>query len=370
VPFELRPQLGDCAPVTHGSAIPDELRAAGLDPSETVDFSVSTNPLGPPPGALAAVSALEAGDVWHYPDPSAARLRRALAESLGLDPDALVAGNGSAELIWSLALAGVRPAPEGVLVVGPTFGEYRRASQLLGAVVRQERADPSAGFRLDVPRLAGQIRRQRPRLVWLCNPNNPTGSYLPRGDVEALLQACAGAGALLVVDEAYLAFVEAPHSLLDLLATGSLCLLRSLTKDYALAGLRLGYAVATPELARALRLTQPPWSVNAAAQVAGVAALADAEHLRRARREVGAARAVLVAGLRELGYRVSPPAANFVLVEVGDAPSFRAALLGRGCVVRDGTSFGLPGHVRIGVRTRPECDRLLAAIAAVRERGD
>jgi histidinol-phosphate aminotransferase len=361
------------APVAHGSVPAADLAAAGLDPASTVDFSVSTNPLGPPPRALAALAALGEGDalgVWRYPDPTARPLRRAIGARLGVDPEALVAGNGSADLIWSIALAGVRPAPDSVLILGPTFGEYERASRLMGARLLYELASPEDGFCLDVPAIAGRIRRERPRVVWLCNPNNPTGRYLPRAAVEHLLDACAGTDALLVVDEAYLPFVDAPDSLLDLLPAGNLFLLRSLTKDYALAGLRLGYGVAIPALAGAVRLAQPPWSAGAPAQAAGLAALEDQAHLDRARREIRLARALLVAGLEGLGYRITPPAANFVLVEVGDAPTFRAALMGRGCVVRDCTSFGLPGHVRIGVRTRPECERLLAAVRALREGDD
>jgi histidinol-phosphate/aromatic aminotransferase/cobyric acid decarboxylase-like protein len=256
-----------------------------------------------------------------------------------------------------------------VLILGPTFGEYERASRLLGAGVDFVHAAAEAGFVLDVTHVAARIRERRPRLVWLCNPNNPTGRYLSLPDVEPLLDAATGAGALLVVDEAYAPFVDGAASLLPLLSGGHLVLLRSLTKDYALAGLRLGYALATPPLAASLRLAQPPWSVSAPAQAAGLAALSDPGHLDRARDVVREARSRLVAGLRDLGLRVTPPAANFVLVEVGDAATFRAALRAQGCIVRDCTSFGLPRHVRIGVRTAPECDRLLGAILAVQQEG-
>jgi histidinol-phosphate aminotransferase len=172
-----------------------------------------------------------------------------------------------------------------------------------------------------------------------------------------------------VIDEAYAPFVDGATSPLPLLPGGHLVLLRSLTKDYALAGLRLGYTVTTPDLAGSLRLAQPPWSVSAPAQAAGLAALADPGYLDRARSVLREARARLVAGLRELGLRVTPPAANFVLVEVGDGATFRAALRGHGCIVRDCASFGLPRHIRIGVRTLPECDRLLGAIRAVQGSG-
>jgi threonine-phosphate decarboxylase len=369
VPFEPRPELRSVTAVAHGSVPPGEVLAAGLDPVATIDFSVSTNPLGPPPGAVAAVAALAppgagaATGVWRYPDATARPLREALARRIGVDPEAVVAGNGSAELIWSLALAAVRAAPEMALILGPTFGEYARACRLLGARLVQADARREEGFRPHVAALAAQIARQRPRVVWLCNPNNPTGSYLLPPDVGALLDACAAAGALLVVDEAYLAFVDAPASLLDRLDGGHLFLLRSLTKDYGLAGLRLGYGVTSPALAAAVRLAQPPWSVGAPAQAAGLAALEDAAHLERARAEVRRGRRLLVGGLSRLGFRVTPPAANFVLFEVGNAAAFRSALLARGCVVRDGTSFGLPAYVRVGVRTQQENERLLAAIA-------
>ena len=372
MPFEPRPELRAVTAVAHGSVPPGEVVAAGLDPEATLDFSVSTNPLGPPPGAVAAVAALAqpgpgaATGVWRYPDPTARPLREAIAGRIGVDPEAVVAGNGSAELIWSLALAAVRAAPESALILGPTFGEYARACQLLGARLVRADAGPDRGFRPDVAALADRIVRQRPRVVWLCNPNNPTGGYLPPPDAGVLLAACVAAGALLVVDEAYLAFVDAPASLLDRLDGGHLFLLRSLTKDYGLAGLRLGYGVTSPALAAAVRLAQPPWSVSAPAQAAGLAALEDAAHLERARAEVRRGRRLLVDGLTALGFRVSPPAGNFVLFEVGDAPGFRRALLTRGCVVRDGTSFGLPAHVRIGVRRRAENERLLAAITGLR----
>ncbi len=288
MPFQMRPELSDVSPVAHGSAPAAELRPTGGQGPPVIDFSVSTNPLGPPPSVLAAVAGLSQRDVWRYPDPTASALREAIAAPLGTDPDAVVAGNGSAELIWTLALAAVRPRPEEVLILGPTFGEYERASRLLGAGVDVVRAGPQNEFLLDVPHVAGRIRQRRPRVVWLCNPNNPTGRYLPPPDVQALLEAATDAGALLVIDEAYAPFVDGATSPLPLLSGGHLVLLRSLTKDYALAGLRLGYAVTTPGLAASLRLAQPPWSVSAPAQLAGLAALAEPGHLDRARR--GAAR--------------------------------------------------------------------------------
>jgi histidinol-phosphate aminotransferase len=159
--------------------------------------------------------------------------------------------------------------------------------------------------------------------------------------------------------------VSEPWSAEPLVELGNVALLRSLTKDHALAGLRIGYVAAAPGIIESLAKVRPPWSVNAVAQAAALAALADSTHLVAARAEVFAAKADLVTRLRALGLPVVPGAANFLLVEVGNAADFRMALLRRRCCVRDCSSFGLPSFVRIGVRTRLECRRLAAAFQSV-----
>ncbi|MGH2368184.1 MAG: aminotransferase class I/II-fold pyridoxal phosphate-dependent enzyme, partial [Chloroflexota bacterium] len=144
---EPRPELAALRPVAHGAVEASELAAHGLAPDAVVDFSVNTNPLGPPQGVLAAVAKIGAAGVWRYPDPTALPLRRRLAARLRLDPAQIIVGNGSSELIWLLAMAYAHPAPSGALICGPTFGEYERACRLLGAAVRFETATPETGFR-------------------------------------------------------------------------------------------------------------------------------------------------------------------------------------------------------------------------------
>ena len=370
---ETRPELAQIQPVVHGAVGAQELEVRGMSREGVIDFSASTNPLGPPPSALAALRGLTAEHVARYPDPTAASLRRAIAVRHGLDPEQVIVGNGSVEVIWLLALAYARPSPENVLIVGPTFGEYERASRLMGSDVVWHTARAEESFAVHATVVAAQIEHERPRLVWLCNPNNPTGVYVFRAQLEEVLATCEKTGTLLVVDEAYLPFVRKAESLVDLLASGHLFLLRSMTKDHALAGIRLGYGLGTREIVGALRKVQAPWSVSAVAQTAGEAALADEGHLERARREVRAARRVLARGLRMRGCFVGEPRANFVLAEVpptwGSAAELRAALFAHGCVVRDCASFGLPRHVRVGVRTRAECERLLAALERVLKAG-
>jgi L-threonine-O-3-phosphate decarboxylase len=351
------PRLERLSPVPHGSISDRELTALGLRRDEVVDFSVNANPLGPSPLAIAAAAAA----TWsHYPDDSATSLRHVLAERDGVSPAEVVVGNGSAELLWLLALAFLDPG-DAALVVGPTFGEYARCVAIAGGVTREYRTERAAGFAVHPPALIAAARAADVRVAFLCNPNNPTGTLLPVLALRDL--AVALPDTLLVVDEAYRQFVDVPPATDCLLAFGNVVLVRSLTKDYAMPGLRLGYALAPESVRRALDAVRPPWSVNAVAQAAGQAALGDEAHLLAARREVRWARAYLTEALTRLGLHVLPAAANFLLVEVVSGDRVRAALLRRGLCVRDCASFGLPAYVRIGVRTMPECERLVAALA-------
>lgn len=346
-----RPHLATLAPVHHGSISDAELVVLGLRRDQVIDFSTSTNPLGPSPAAILA--AREA--VWtHYPDDGSARLKEEIARREGVEPCQVVVGNGSAELIWLVALAFLGPGDRAT-VVGPTFGEYSRASAIVGASVDIELAVAAEAFAPPLHRLGVS------RVLWLCDPNNPTGRLI--GSMRLHDLAGSLPEALLVVDEAYAPFVDnwPPWPRLP----ANVVRLRSLTKDGAMPGLRLGYAITSAEIARALDAVRPPWSVNAVAQAAGLAALSDDEHMARARDEVRLARSYVAAELARLGRRVHPSAANFVLVEVADAAATRAALLRHGVVVRDCSSFGLPAHVRIGLRPKYECERLVAAFEAI-----
>jgi histidinol-phosphate aminotransferase len=346
--------------VVHGGLDTAELERLGVRPDGVADFSVSTNPLGPSPVALAAARAADPG---RYPDRGCLALRRALAADLAVDPDCILVANGSAELIWLLALAYLRPG-DSAFILEPTFGEYRAASRLLGADVSEWRASPGDHFRIDVDAVVDALHRFAPRLAFFCNPNNPTGAWLTQPELRLLLDALSDG--LLVVDEAYLDLAGRDSPARPLLERDNLVVVRSMTKDYGLPGLRLGYALAAPSGIRALAAAQPPWSVNAAAQAAGLAALADSAHVAAGRRAAAEARAYLTPRLEALGYRCLPSVANFWLVEVGDATALRRRLLERGILVRDCTSFGLPGFIRLAARPIEECERLVAALT---ERG-
>jgi histidinol-phosphate aminotransferase len=336
-----RPELLELPSVAHGSVSAAELREFGLRPNQVLDFSVNTNPLGPSSVVLDAIRQAE----WtRYPGDDEPPLRLGLARQAGVDPSQVALGNGSAELMWLVCLAVLRPGDR-VSILGPTFGEYARAARAVGAG------------------LVESSELQAARLGFVCNPNNPTAAYLQRAAIETML--AQDARRVLVLDEAYLGFVEDAWPSEPLLrAYPNLVLLRSLTKDHAVPGLRLGYLLASPDLVRAVEAVRPPWSVNAGALRAGLAGLSPEAgmHLSHARDVVGTARRLLTSGFAAHGYAVTPSRANFVLVEVGDAPAFRRSLLPKGLVVRDCTSFGLPRHVRVACRRPEECQRLLDAL--------
>ncbi len=341
----------------HGGLDEAELRALGLRPDQVLDFSANINPLGPSERVkqAAAEAVLSA-----YPDRHSLRLREALAARLDVGTDNLLIGNGSTELIHLLARAFLRPGV-GCLLFTPTFGEYEAAAALAGADIHVARAEEAQGFRWNIDTAIELITQTRPRLLFLCNPNNPTGVYLSSIDVGKLLHAL-GEDSLLVLDDAYVPFADHPWDSLSLLSCGKIAILRSMTKDHALAGVRLGYLIAEPQVVSVVARLQPSWSVNAVAQATGLAALDDDTHVSTARDVISEAKAYIYGELNTLGIPFMESSANFVLARVGDASQVRGALLQRGIAVRDCTSFGLPEHIRIAVRRPEECVTLISAL--------
>ena len=349
-----------------------------------MDFSASINPLGPSRVALEAARQV---NLAAYPDPDCLDLRRAIGNSLNIDPGYVLPGNGSTELIHLLARAFLAPdspkapppGPSGLkngggaaLIFAPTFGEYVAACRTEG-VEPVSLFPQGAGqselvgekFRWDIPWALDCIAEHSPAIVFLCNPNNPTGVYLGEDEIRRVAEALQEFG-LLVLDEAYLPFVNEWWDSSFLLSLGNVVLLRSMTKDYALTGLRLGYLLATGDIVRRVRHFQYSWSVNASAQAAGIAALADREHVEKGRSVVDEGKEYLTQVASDLGIECPPAAANFLLLNVGRAREIREALLVRHRIcVRDCASFGLPEYIRIGVRTMDDNRRLAEALKSV-----
>jgi len=336
--------------VVHGGLDDRELRALGIDPSGVLDLSANLHPDGPPP---AVIEALRTSDVSRYPAPDASPLRAAIATLHEVDERCVIVTPGASAAIY-LVLSALAAPGDRCAIFPPTFGEYARGIEAAGAAIVPYATAPPRF----TPALSDNVD-----LAVLCNPNNPTGRYLARTEVEAI----AARAGVLVLDAAYDWAVEEAWDATELVRAGaSVVVIHSMTKLFAMPGLRIGYILAPPVLADRIRLRQPPWPVGAPEIAAGLAAIATIEERRHALPDLQHRRGILEATFNALSCRTTASAANFVLAEVGDAPAFRSAMLARGFAVRDATSFGLPAWVRIAVPPDARLSRLTAAIEACR----
>jgi histidinol-phosphate/aromatic aminotransferase/cobyric acid decarboxylase-like protein len=270
----------------------------------------------------------------------------------------VVVGNGAADLLWTLARVLVRPCAP-VVVVEPTFAEFRAACELAGAHIVEYRAAAETAFAVDLEAVERRAVDADARVVYLCFPATPTGAYV---SVERVAEfAARRAQMTIVLDQAFLSLSE--HADDELRPVPSnVVRVRSLTKDHAIAGVRLGYLLANADLARRVEAARPPWTTSSIAQAAGLAALAATDFVEATRAKLLVDRDELALGLRKLGLEPVPSAATFFVFSVGDAAALRARLLGRHVVVRDCASFGMPGFLRVAARPKADRERLLAAL--------
>lgn len=358
----LRPEVERIEPYVPGRSLEEVRRELGL--RHVVKLASNENPLGPSPKALAALSGpgfLET--LNRYPDASCRALREALARRHGLVPEQVVVGNGSDELLKLLGEAYLRPGDE-VVMGSPSFSEYSYVARLLGA--REVRV-PLQGGQVTAADVLKAVT-PRTRLVFLTTPNNPTGTALDPGEFQELVDRMPP-HVVVAVDEAYREYVH-PDRLIDSLGPvrqGKPWIsLRTFSKIYGLAGLRVGYGLASPEVAGAIMRVKEPFNVSQAAQVAALAALDDEEHLRRSRELVWHERARLTRALAERGLRCEPSDANFILVWLGqpDGP-VTEGLLREGVIVRGGTQLGVPGAIRVTIGLPRENTLFLEALDRV-----
>jgi histidinol-phosphate aminotransferase len=335
---------------------PLEMLVAELGLPELVRLSANENPLGASPRVIEAVRR-EAANIHLYPDGGSGALREALARSLGVSAEQIVAGNGADELITLIALAAFEPGDE-IVVPQPSFEPYATGATIAGARLV---ASPLAGYDTDLD----DIRRRvtpKTKAVFLCSPHNPATTVIRDKPLVAFLESLGDDPPLVILDEAYRDFVddpEYPDGVTLLARHPRLIVLRTFSKIAGLAGLRVGYAIASPETIDRLNRVRAPYNVNRLGQVAAVAALDDPEHAARTRKLVLEERAFLSAGLERLGIAFAPSQANFMLVRVRRAAEARERLLRGGILVRDGAAVGFPGHLRISVGTREVNARLL-----------
>ena len=342
----------------HGGLNLGELNKLNLSHKNIVDFSVNSNPFGPGPNVLKVIKEV---DISTYPQRESFELSEKLAELNGVRKNQILIGNGTAELIWLAVLALIKPGDQ-VLIIGPTFGEYHKAAAQMKAVVKEIRANEE-DFQAPVQAAVNFIRRQKPRLVFLCNPNNPSGKLLNQEELAPLIEVC-GEQSLLILDEAYYSFIDGHF--FGRVPAGSCLVLRSMTKDFSLAGLRLGYALAAPELLQRLKAFQPAWSVNSFAQAAGLAVISDLDYYRHTLQKLKPLSKKFFHDLSSSGYDLIPSDVHFCLLHVKQtAGPLRLQLLRAGFQVRDCSSFGLPEFIRISTRLEGDNKKFLKTLQEI-----
>ena len=352
----------------HGGNVYRAALERRLPVEQILDFSASINPLGPPAVARRAIrSALK--QIMHYPDPDCRQLRQALAHQCGVDPGMILVGNGSTELIHLLPRA---LAIKSALIVGPTFEEYARALQDAGSTVRYVQARREERFRPPVTEVLRALSRKRPRFdaVFVCNPNNPTGQVITRTMMRELAEVIERRQSWLIVDEAFIDYCQNQSVVSLLSAHPRIVVLRSLTKFYAMPGLRVGYLLGASKIVYQMKERQPPWSVNSLAQAVSCAVLRDRAYEIKSRAFMVNERSRFIKELRSLpGVCVYSSVANFVLIELPDWSSAGLVadrMAAEGLLVRDcSTVPGLSARmIRVAVRTMKENRRLTGTLGA------
>lgn len=334
---------------------------------EPLDFSANINPMGMPPGAVrAAADALQ--QCTQYPDPLCRELRAALAAYEGIPAEQIVCGNGAADLIFRIIAA---THPQRALLLEPTFAEYEQALRSMDCSIAYFPLQESEGFVL--PEAFLQQLTPEINLLFLCNPNNPTGRTVSPALLQEIWKRCEEAGILLVVDECFNEFLEHPeqNTLKGVLKTGAnSVILKAFTKSFAMPGLRLGYGLCgNRDLAERIFSCGQPWGVSIPAQAAGVAALQEQGYLERMRRLIQTERRWLSENLARLGLCVFPSEANYILFRTETEIPLRERMEQRGVLIRAcGNYRGLDNrYYRIAVRGHDENERLIAALKCALE---
>jgi histidinol-phosphate aminotransferase len=344
-----------------GKPIEEVARELGLAADQIIKLASNENPLGPSPRAVAALQ--QALSSLHlYPDGNAYYLKQRLAEKLAVQPANLILGNGSNEVLELVGHALIQPGTEAV-VSQYCFIVYPIVTLLFGGKLV---VVPARQYGHDLPAMARAIT-PRTRVVFVANPNNPTGTLAPAAELMQLVHQVPPE-VLLVIDEAYIEYLDQPPDLLPLVRDGrmpNLLLVRTFSKIYGLAGLRIGYGIGHPDLIAALERVREPFNVNAAAQIAALAALEDTDHVERTRRNNTLGLQFLSDAFAKLGLEYVPSAANFILVRVGDGQRVFVELQKRGVIVRPVAAYQLPEWVRISVGTPAENQRCVAALRDV-----
>lgn len=347
-------------PYVPGKPIEEVQREYGL--TDIIKLASNENPLGPSPKAVEAMKRVceKAG---LYPDGSCFALRDRVAKHIGVEPDYLTFGAGSDEVIHEIGIALLEDGDE-IIQCSPTFVQYETAATLNECPCRTVALK---NYTYDLDAMAECIN-ERTKLVFIANPNNPTGTMVTHEAVEKLLSKLPKR-AVLILDEAYFEYIERPdfpNALPWVLEGRNVILLRTFSKIYALAGLRIGYGIARPELIGYLEQVRQPFNVNSVAQAGAIASLEDAEHVTRSRKLNSEGKQYFYKEFDRLGLPYAPSEANFVWVDLKkDSREAFKELLKRGVIIRTGDIFGMPTHARVTIGTSEENTRFISALEEV-----
>lgn len=359
----------------HGGNIYRAAELSGLPEEKIIDFSASINPLGVPK-TVNAVIRKSIVQLRNYPEPEAEKLRAEIARHLDINPESVVCGNGSTELIYLVAKA---LRPKRVLIPAPTFSEYERACRLnVGTQITPYTLNKKNNFDIEVDefikamgKMVNSAFSPQPsalkNMAFLCNPNNPTGRVIAKKDVLKIADAARKLRCYLVVDEAFIDFVP-EHSVCKAVEGNPyLIVLRSLTKFYALSGLRLGYGVFPLNLIKLIKKHKEPWTVNTVAQQAGIAAITDKDYREKTFGLINREKRFMEKGFKNLGIGFLPSAVNYYLVRMGGADKVTKTLQGKGILVRNCSNFrGLnKAYIRVAVKSRADNMKLLQELSSL-----
>ena len=353
------PQLRDLAVYEPGKPIEETAREFGVDPAEIVKLASNENPLGASSNAIRAMrAAMENAHL--YPDGSGFHLCNAIAAKLGLQPENVILGNGSNEIIEFLGHAFLNPGDD-VITCQYAFIVYKLLATAFGVHTIET---PSPDYQQNLDATLEAIT-PKTRLIFIPNPNNPTGTLVFQSAIDDFMSQVPDS-ILVIFDEAYFEFLdEPPETLRYVRERRNVVVLRTFSKIHGLAGLRIGYAVAPSEIIEVLHKTRQPFNVNSIALAGALAALDDEAHLRETKRVVDEGRVYLQQQFAGMRIRFVPAVANFVMVNVGDGYAVFEKLLKRKIIVRPLKGYGLPDWVRISVGTMEENRKLIAALREV-----
>jgi len=361
----VKKSLRNLSPYFHGGNVWEVSEKYKIPVDQLIDFSISTNPLGVPKKAIESIRQ-HLNLIHHYPDPDPEWLLEALAKSAGVKPNNVVVGNGSTELIYLFNEVFLENGYEAVIPV-PTFSEYKAAIERFGGKMVFVNCDPANNFKLNLEELEKSITKKT-RIIFLCNPNSPTGWLYEKDDILRIIKLAAEENVLVFVDEDYIDFVDdgKRYSMAEYVNEyNNLFVLRSLTKFFGLAGVRIGFGIGSPDLVKILKRVIMPWSVNSLAMFATAEAVKDIDFIKRTRLLVSKSRKEMREMFKPITWlKVYPSETNFLLVEIirEDLTSAQLAegLAKKGLLIRDCKDFdGLNNRFfRVTVR-RPEENRKL-----------